>query len=101
MEREVTYQGEIALDGSTKIISTGTRLTVESISITNSTGDYVFTLRRYLEDEVLQDALVYELTLEEGDTVKDTYRYILDKGNYIQLLSDIAGSIYHVTAIAR
>jgi hypothetical protein len=41
---------------------------------------------------------IYELTLDAGDTIRDTEEYVLNTAEYIQLISDVAGTTYSITA---
>lgn len=100
-ESQLVFQGEIALDGSTKITSQGDKLIIDYIVVTNITGDYVFSLVKHMQGTLFPDVTIYEFALEQGDVVRDDERYVLNKGNYIQLNSDIAGTTYHVTATAQ
>lgn len=96
---DVTFQGVVATDGSTKITCTGVKLTIHSIIINNATANYVLTYNRCSIDlPTITIVPIYEFTLDAGDTVRDTEEYILDTGEYIQLISDVAGTTYSITA---
>jgi len=41
---------------------------------------------------------IYELSLDAGDSIRDTESYILFEGDYIQLISDVAGTTYYIRA---
>ena len=42
---------------------------------------------------------IYEFTLDEGDSVRDTNPYVLLKGSYLQLISDVAGTTYYIKGV--
>jgi hypothetical protein len=95
----VTFQGVVATDGSTKITCTTSTLTVDSIIVTNNSANYVLTYNRCSIDlPTITIVPIYELTLDSGDTVTDTEQYVLNTGEYIQLISDVAGTTYSITA---
>ena len=97
----VTYQGIVSTTGSTQILCTSTSLTIRSIIINNGSANYVFTLNRYVNAPPVVSLIpIYELTLDAGDTIRDTEEYVLNNGDYIQLISDVAGTTYSITAIA-
>jgi hypothetical protein len=95
---EVIYQGNVATDGSTKIFCTTSSLTITNIIINNFSSNYVFTLNRYKSDASLVTVPIYELSLDAGDSIRDTTPYILYTLNYIQLISDVAGTTYYIKA---
>lgn len=98
---EITYQGIVATDGSTKITCTGSKLTIHSIIINNGSLNYVLTYNRLsINLPTLTVVPIYELTLDAGDTIRDTEEYVLNPGEYIQLISDVAGTTYSITATA-
>jgi hypothetical protein len=98
----ITFQGVVATDGSTRITCTTTTLTIHSIIITNNSVNYVLTYNRCSIDlPTITIVPIYELTLDAGDTIRDTEEYVLNTGEYIQLISDVAGSTtYSITATA-
>lgn len=96
---DVTFQGVVATDGSTKITCVGTKLTIHSIIINNAGSNYVLTYNRCSIDlPTITIVPIYEFTLDAGDTVRDTEEYVLNPGEYIQLISDVAGTTYSITA---
>ena len=96
---DITFQGLVATDGSTKITCTGTKLTIHSIIVTNITSSYVLTYNRCSIDlPTITIVPIYEFTLDAGDTVRDTEEYILGYGDYIQLISNVPGTTYSITA---
>ena len=90
------YQGQVAIDGSTRILCTVDTSIINFISVTNTEGAYTFGLKRYRSKGVINTVTLYELELESGDVVKDTYEYYLYKGDYLQLLSDVEGTNYYI-----
>jgi adenylylsulfate kinase-like enzyme len=38
-------------------------------------------------------------SLEEGDSIRDTNEYILETGDYIQLISDVPDTVFYINAI--
>ena len=95
---EVIYQGNVATDCSTKITCTTTSLTITNIIINNLDSNYVFNLNRFMSGPGIHKIPIYELSLNAGDSIQDTQSYILFKGDYIQLISDVAGTTYYVRA---
>ena len=95
---EVIYQGNVATDGSTKIFCTTTSLNITNIVINNLGSNYVFNLNRIKNDSPLVSVPIYELSLDAGDSIRDTNPYILYNSDYVQFISDVAGTTYYVKA---
>jgi hypothetical protein len=94
----IIYQGKIALDGSTKITCTTTSLTIDTIIINNLDSNYVLNLNRFENGPGIHVVPIYELSLDAGDSIRDTEQYILGKDDYIQLISDVADTTYYIKA---
>jgi hypothetical protein len=94
----IIYQGKIALDGSTKITCTTTSLTITTIIINNLGSNYVLNLNRFENGPGIHVVPIYELSLDAGDSIRDTEQYILGKDDYIQLISDVADTTYYIKA---
>jgi hypothetical protein len=105
MDSKIFYQGEVQVNGSTKIVCTSTRLIILNIVINNLTSAYTFTLNRYKQKvnseqkTSLQEVPLYKFSLEEGDSIRDTNEYILETGDYIQLISDVPDTVFYINAI--
>jgi hypothetical protein len=95
----IVYQGKIALDGSTRITCTTTSLTITNIIINNIDSDYILNLNRFENGPGIHVVPIYELSLDAGDSIRDTQEYILSNNDYIQLISDVADTTYYITAI--
>ena len=95
---EVIYQGDVATDGSTRILCTTTSLTITNIVINNLGSNYVFNLNRINNNSSLVTVPIYELSLDMGDSIQDTNIYTLYNSDYIQLISDVPGTTYYVKA---
>lgn len=95
---EVIYQGNVATDCSTKITCTTTSLTITNIIINNIDSNYVFNLNRFMSGPGIHKIPIYELSLDAGDSIRDTESYVLFKGDYIQLISDVPGTTYYIKA---
>jgi hypothetical protein len=90
------YQGTIATDGSTKIPCTSGTLMITSIIINNPTIPYTITVNRLLN--TTQSILLYEFQLDAGDSIRDSTSYSINVGNSIQIISDVPGSTYVISA---
>lgn len=95
---EVVYQGHIATDGSTKINCTTTSLTISAIIINNLDSNYIFNFNRFMTEPGIHMIPIYELSLDAGDSIRDTQEYVLYNSNYIQFISDVPGTTYYVKA---
>jgi hypothetical protein len=95
---EIIYQGRVATDGSTKIICSSETLVINSIIINNIDSDYVFTLNRYMNGPGIHEILLYNFELSAGDTIRDTETYTLNLNNYLQLISDVPGTTFYISA---
>jgi hypothetical protein len=95
---EIVYQGKIALDGSTRITCTTTSLTITTIIINNLGSNYVLNFNRFENGPGIHVVPIYELSLDAGDSIRDTEQYILGKDDYIQLISDVADTTYYIKA---
>jgi len=90
------YQGEIATDGSTNIVATKISTFVTTIIITNITDPYSFTLYRVSKLDTKNPIALYQFTLDAGDTIRDSQSYILNEGDYLNLVSDVQGTTYYI-----
>lgn len=95
---EIIYQGHVATDGSTKIVCTTTSLVINSIIINNLDSNYVFNLNRYMTGPGIHEVPIYEFTLDQGDSIRDLETYSLNNGNYLQLISDVIGTTFYISA---
>ena len=92
----VIFQG--TLDGScggTRITCTTTSLTIDDISINNSLA-YTFTLNRFTSGQ--GSVLIYTFNLDAGDNVRDSGTYVLGKNDYLELISNVPGTTFYVSA---
>jgi hypothetical protein len=96
---EVIYQGNVATDGSTKITCTTTSMTIKELIINNIDNSYTITFNRFMTGPGIHLIPIYEFALDAGDTVRDTEGYILRKGNYIQLITNVVGTTYYINTI--
>ena len=94
----VIFQGHVATDGSTKITCTTTFLVINSIIINNLDNAYVFNLNRYMTGPGIHEVPIYEFTLDAGDSIRDLETYSLENGNYLQLISDVPGTTFYISA---
>lgn len=98
----IVYQGEIAIDGSTVITCTTNNMTIYNIIITNLTTNYTLTVNRISNNlEELNSVPLCEFQLDAGDTVKDGTSYLFNKGDSLQLISDVLGTTFYVNALTR
>jgi len=95
---EIIFQGHVATDGSTKITCTTTSLVINSIIINNLDTNYVFNLNRYMTGPGIHEVPIYEFTLDAGDSIRDLETYTLENGNYLQLISDVPGTTFYISA---
>lgn len=95
---DVTYQGIVSTTGTTQITCLTTQLIIHSIIINNGSSNYVLTYNRYTIGPPIALIPIYELTLDAGDTIRDTEEYVLKFGDYIQLISNVPGTTYSITA---
>lgn len=95
---EVIYQGNVATDGSTKITCTTTSLTITNIIINNLDSNYILNFNRFSTAPGIHAIPIYELSLDAGDSIRDTNPYILYNSDYVQFISDVPGTTYYVKA---
>ena len=95
---EIIFQGNVATDGSTKITCTSTSMVVNEIIINNIDNNYNITMSRFMTGEGIHLIPIYEFALDLGDTVRDTEGYTLRKGNYLQLITNVIGTTYYISA---
>jgi len=94
----IIFQGHVATDGSTKIVCTTTSLVINSIIINNLDANYVFNLNRYMTGPGIHEVPIYEFTLDAGDSIRDLETYSLENGNYLQLISNVIGTTFYISA---
>ena len=95
---EVIYQGHVAIDGSTKIMCTTSSLVINSIIINNLDSNYIFNLNRFMTGPGIHEVPLYELHLNQGDSIRDLETYFLSKENYLQLISNVPGTTFYISA---
>jgi hypothetical protein len=95
---EIIYQGNVALDGSTKIICNSGTLTINTIIINNLISNYTFTLSRNTLFSGIPEVLLYNFELEAEETIRDTETYVLNLNNSLELLSDVPGTTFYISA---
>lgn len=93
------YQGEIDVEDGVSIIAVENSMVVTSIIINNLSSDYSFTLYRVSSETPLISIPIYNFLLESGDTIRDSYTYSLDKGDYLKLVTNIEGTTYYITTV--
>jgi hypothetical protein len=94
----VIFQGHVATDGSTKITCTTNSLVINSIIINNLGANYIFNLNRFMTGPGIHEVPIYEFQLDAGDSIRDLETYSLANGNYLQLISDVPGTTFYISA---
>jgi len=91
----ITAQGDIATGGGgTTLVTASTKtLAINSIVINNIINNYVISLYKVSPDLGL-NTLIYQYTLNAGDSVRDLECYVLNPDEYLQITSDVAGSTF-------
>jgi len=92
------YQGQIALNGSTKIICTTPTMHISKIVITNTLSNYTLSVCNFMTGPGLHEIPLYSFQLDQGDVVHDSNSYFLKQGNYIELKTDVIGTTYYVNS---
>jgi hypothetical protein len=95
---EIIYQGNVALDGSTRIICNQDTLVINTIIINNILSNYTFTLTRNMTSSGIPEVLLYTFELQAEETLRDTETYTLNLNNFIELLSDVPGTTFYISA---
>jgi|LauGreDrversion4_2_1035121.scaffolds.fasta_scaffold127327_3 hypothetical protein len=98
---EFSYQGVLAVTGT--VLATGNA--DKSLTLTkvvnlrfNNPAAYILQLYKY-EALTATTSLIYELTLDAGDTVTDSLAYALNPGDTMTAYSNIVGTTYYVYGI--
>jgi len=94
----IVFQGNVATDGSTKITCTTTSLVINEIIINNTDNNYNITINRFMTGEGIHLIPIYEFALDLGDTVRDTEGYTLNQGHFLQLITNVNGTTYYISA---
>lgn len=95
---EIIFQGQIATNGSTRIVSTTDTLVVNTIIINNLANDYNVILYKHIGEPDAQVVPIYRFDLDAGDSVRDNESYTLYPGNYLQITTNVPGGTYYVSA---
>ena len=93
---ETIFQGEIALDGSTKIVATSSAIIVTSIIINNISDNYSLILYRCSGSNPKNIIPIYRFDLDAGDTIRDSEEYILNIGDSLKLVTNIPNTTYYI-----
>ena len=93
---DLTYQGNVDTNGNTKIVNTTELiLVVNSIIVNNLNSAYNFILYRGTPTGIVP---LYRLTLDAGDSIRDSENYILNIGEYLQLVSNVSGTTFYASS---
>lgn len=94
---EFSKQGDLSTSGT--ILYTGSTggasLTKVSNLRFNNPAAYTLKLEKFEASSGLT-TVIYDLTLDAGDTVTDNLNYALNPGDQLIATSDIAGTTYYV-----
>jgi len=96
----VRYYGTVATDGSTKITCTTETLNISKVIVNNIVSNYTITINLFIQEplSVTNQIPVYTLNLDMGDNLRDFDGYLLNKGDYMQLITNVANTKYQVNA---
>lgn len=84
--------GTVASTGTTLFTAPVGGATVYALRFNNPLA-YSITVSRF--DNLLGTSIdLYTLNLAAGDTVSDSYNYVLKENDYIKVTSSVAGTVY-------
>lgn len=93
---EIVAQGELDVAGTILCTGTDQRILVKLNNLRfNNPAAYVLTLERY-DAATATSQVIYELTLDAGDTVTDNFIYALKNGDKLVAYSDVPGTSYYI-----
>jgi hypothetical protein len=94
---EISKQGDLSTSGT--ILYTGSRggalLTKVSSLRFNNPSAYTLLLEKY-EATTATTTVIYDLSLDAGDTVTDNLVYALNPGDQLIATSNITGTTYYI-----
>lgn len=94
----VTFQGNVAINGTTKIFCSSESLSINNIVINNLTNvAYNVTVNIISVANNIKTTL-YTFDLDAGDTLRDNTLYVLNTEDYIQIISDVPGTTFYIGA---
>lgn len=97
---EFSTQGELSLTGTVILTGTNTLLLTKVLSLRfNNPAAYTVQLYRY-DASTTNTYLIYELSLDAGDTLTDTLTYALNADDQLIAYSDIAGTTYYAYGLS-
>jgi hypothetical protein len=73
-------------------------LTINSIVINNLDSNYIFNFNRFGTGPGIHIIPIYALSLDAGDSIRDTESYTLNQGDYIQFISSVPGTTFYINA---
>lgn len=91
---DVVFQGEVSDTGETVIKCTTNTMVVTQIVVNNPNTDYLFILTKFNKQQIP----IYRFELDMGDTLRDTHKYRLVKGESLQLVTNVPGTTYCINA---
>jgi len=94
------YYGTVATNGSTKITCTAGTLNIVKIGVSNTVSDFTITAKIFIQKPFSQvdEVPVYTFNLDMGDNLRDSEQYMLNIGDYLQLVTNVANTKYQITA---
>ena len=96
MKMNKIFQGNVAQDGSTKIICNGSSFVINMIVINNKNTNYTIEVSKFLQGVGIHEIPIYKFNLNAGDTIRDTDQYILNTNEFIQLITNVPGTTYYI-----
>jgi hypothetical protein len=92
----IIFQGTLGGEClSQRIVCTSATLTITDISI-NNILPYTFSLKRFTLGK--GSVLIYTFTLDAEDNLRDNENYILNTGDYLELISNTTDTSFYVSA---
>lgn len=100
MTTDINLIGELSTTGTVFFVSP-TRTISKVITLRfNNPAAYTLTLAKY-DASTSNTVTVYTLNLSAGDTVTDSFVYILNPGEYLTATSSILGTSYILVGISN
>lgn len=93
MTSDINLMGELSTTGTVFFTNPVNTLARVVLMRFNNPNAYTLTLRKH-NVRSSSTVVVYTLNLSAGDTITDSFTYVLNSDEYLSATSDIAGTSY-------
>jgi hypothetical protein len=97
---EFSNQGELSITGTVLLTGVSSTVILDKLLILRINNPLAYDVQLYkYEALTLTTTLIYNLNLSAGDTLTDSFNYVLNNGDQLIAYSNILGTSYYTYGI--